>query len=376
MSVAPSFDLDTSVSPAVLTVEGDWQLATIGKLDRDLRKLPLLEVPYRLNVRALGELDTAGAFLIDRTLRASCRFNDPKLDLVGDHPYVASLLDLARGASAACEQDSRLPTTVVDALARLGKSAVRFSREGVSTLSFLGEAVVTCLKLLVQPHRIRWTSVVSVMEEAGLDALPIIAFLSFFVGMVMAFIGATILTQMGFQIFVVELVGFGVMRELGVIITGILLAGRTNSSFTAQIGSMKMRQEVDAMQTLGLRPMDVIVAPRIFAMLLMTPVLAFVATVSGVFGGMVVSWLTLDISPTLFLNRLQAVVPLTNFWVGLSKAPVFALIVAVVACRQGLKVGGDVQSLGRATTASVVHAIFLIIVADALFALFYLELGI
>jgi phospholipid/cholesterol/gamma-HCH transport system permease protein len=206
--------------------------------------------------------------------------------------------------------------------------------------------------------------------------MPIIAFLSFFVGLVIAFIGATLLSDFGLEVFTVQLIGFAVLREFGVVLTGIVLAGRTNSSFTAQIGSMKMRQEIDAMQTLGLKAMDVIVAPRVLAMLVMTPVLTFVATISGIAGGMAVCWGTLDIPPAVFLEQMRAAVTLDQFWVGMSKSPVFGLVVALIACRQGLQVGGSVQSLGKATTTSVVQAIFAIIVIDALFAIFYMEMGI
>jgi phospholipid/cholesterol/gamma-HCH transport system permease protein len=166
------------------------------------------------------------------------------------------------------------------------------------------------------------------------------------------------------------------LREFGVVLTGIVLAGRTNSSFTAQIGTMKMRQEIDAMQTLGLKPMEVLVAPRVLAMVVMTPILAFVSTMAGIAGGIVVGWTSLDINPGLFIERLRNSVPLDQFWIGMSKAPVFGLVVALIACRQGLLTGGSVQSLGHRTTTSVVQAIFAIIVLDALFAIFYMELGI
>jgi len=221
----------------------------------------------------------------------------------------------------------------------------------------------------------RWTALVAVMEDSGLDAVPIVAFLSFFVGMVIAFIGASTLSEFGATIFTVELVGIAVLREFGVVLTAVILAGRTNSAFTAQIGAMRMRQEVDAMTTLGLDPMDVLVVPRAFAMLIMTPVLTLVSMLFGIGGGAFVSWVALDINPTVFLNRIQEFVPIENFWVGMSKAPVFGMIVALIGCRQGLLVGGSVQSLGRSTTKSVVQALFSVIVIDALFAVFYMELG-
>ena len=261
-------------------------------------------------------------------------------------------------------------------LERTGEGFLNIVTEAIATLAFLGETLVTCVRLLLSPWKLRWTSIVAVMEEAGLDALPIIAFLSFFVGMVVAFIGASTLSDFDLQIYTVELIGYSELREFGVVLTGIVLAGRTNSSFTAQIGTMKMRQEIDAMQTLGLKPMEVLVAPRIIAMVIMTPVLAFVATLAGIAGGIMVGWLSLDINPGVFIERLRTSVPLDQFWVGMSKAPVFGFVCALIACRQGLNVGGSVQSLGHSTTTSVVQALFAIIVLDAMFAVFYMEMGI
>jgi len=193
---------------------------------------------------------------------------------------------------------------------------------------------------------------------------------------VVAFIGATTLSQFGATIFVVELVGFGILRELGGVLVAIIIAGRTNSAFTAQIGAMKMRQEIDAMGTLGLDPLRVIVAPRVLAMMIMLPVLTFIGMLTAIAGGMTVGWLVLEINPTVFFNRLQDTVPIDQFWIGMSKAPVFGLAIALIGCRQGLEVGGSVQSLGHHTTKSVVQALFAIIVIDALFAIFYMEMGI
>jgi phospholipid/cholesterol/gamma-HCH transport system permease protein len=212
------------------------------------------------------------------------------------------------------------------------------------------------------------------MEEAGLNALAIISLLSFFIGIVIAYLGARVLADFGASIFTVELVGFSVLREFAAVITGVLLAGRTNSAFTAELGSMKMRQEIDALRVLGVDPMEALVVPRVIAMLIMTPLLTFVAVLAGLFGGMLVSWLALDISPILFVNRIHDNIPIRHFWVGMIKTPVFAMVVALVGCRHGLEVGGDVASLGKRVTASVVQAIFLIIVLDAIFALWFMEL--
>lgn len=372
-STAPSFTLEESDEGRVLRLRGDWTVATINQLDAQLHAVSG-DVPACLDVSALGRLDTSGAYLIDRTLRENGAAWPPRI--LGEHASVESLLEQVHAHAEPAPPPEKRDTGLLALLERTGKGSVDFVKETQASLAFLGETLVTVARLAVQPWKLRWTSIVSVMEEAGLNAMPIIAFLSFFVGLVIAFIGATLLSDFGLEVFTVQLIGFAVLREFGVVLTGIVLAGRTNSSFTAQIGSMKMRQEIDAMQTLGLKPMDVIVAPRVIAMLVMTPVLTFVATVSGIAGGMAVCWATLDIAPAVFLEQMRAAVTLDQFWVGMSKSPVFGLVVALIACRQGLQVGGSVQSLGKATTTSVVQAIFAIIVIDALFAIFYMEMDI
>ena len=230
--------------------------------------------------------------------------------------------------------------------------------------------------MLVNPTKMRWTSTIHLMETAGVDALPIISVLSFFIGAVVAFMGASLLETFGASVFTVDLVGIAVLREFGVIITAILLAGRSDSAFTAAIGSMKMQQEIDAMKVMGLDPYEVLVLPRVIACVVMAPLLTLSAMVAGVFGGMLVSWMTLDISPNFFLTRLNDTIDLKHFLVGMSKAPVFGLVIAIVGCRHGLQVGGDVESLGKRVTTSVVQAIFAVIVIDALFAMMYLELDI
>ena len=368
----PEFALETSGEQTILRVSGDWTVRTVQFVDDELRELEG-QGALVLDASALGSLDTAGAFVIDRTLR---QLSEEPARIEGDHANAENLIGQVHAVTDV-EEPKRPPHGgLVDMLERTGRGFMNLLSEAKDTLAFLGETLVTTFRLVLTPWKLRWTSIVSVMEEAGLDAMPIIAFLSFFVGMVVAFIGATTLRDLGSEIFVVELIGFAMLRALGVIMTGIVMAGRTNSSFTAQIGTMKMRQEIDAMQTLGLKPMDVLVAPRIIAMVVTTPVLTFVSTLAGIAGGVIVGWLALDINPALFLDRLQSNVPLDQFWVGMSKAPVFGFVVALIACRQGLNVGGSVQSLGSKTTTSVVQAIFSIIVIDALFAIFYMEMDI
>ena len=370
--VDPGFALETSDEKTTLRLTGDWTVATLQLVERRFAAVTL-PPGAAVDVTALGHIDTAGAFLIDRLLRRGG--NWPPL-LIGENASAASLLEQVHAVSDPVDPVPPKPHGVIELLERIGRGSVDLLTELVSTLTFLGETVATIIRLALQPWKFRWTSIVSVMEEAGLNAMPIVAFLSFFVGMVVAYIGATTLRDFDLEIYTVELIGYSMLREFGVVLTGIVLAGRTNSSFTAQIGTMKMRQEIDAMQTLGLKPMEVIVAPRVLAMLVMTPILAFVATIAGIAGGVVVGWTSLDINPAVFIERLRTSVPLDQFWVGMAKAPVFGLVVALIACRQGLLTGGSVQSLGHRTTTSVVQAIFAIIVLDAMFAIFYMELGI
>ena len=237
--------------------------------------------------------------------------------------------------------------------------------------------MATLGRLVVNPRRIRWRRSLRSWRRSGLDALPIVCFLSFFIGLVIAFIGANLLAMFNASVFTVELVGIGMLREFGAVLTAILLAGRTDSAFTAQIGAMKMRQEIDAMRTIGLDPMEALVAPRLIALLIMTPLLTFAATICrhrrrpdrGVERD---GYLAADVHHALPGSGAAAC---TSGSASI-KAPVFALVVAMVGCRQGMLVEGDVVSLGRRTTSAVVQAIFLVIALDAMFAVLYYQLNV
>jgi phospholipid/cholesterol/gamma-HCH transport system permease protein len=358
----------------VLAVVGDWTIWTIDRVEDQLRSAKVRHDAI-LDVTQLYRIDTSGAYLIDRALGALEGIDDP-IEIRGRHDTIERLLGKVRKASPAAPPDPVRRPGFIALLDRAGHGAVEAWREFLGTLSFIGETMATVGRLVVNPRRIRWTSMVAVMEEAGLDALPIISFLAFFIGLVIAFIGANLLAMFNASVFTVELVGIGMLREFGAVITAILLAGRTDSAFTAQLGAMKMRQEIDAMRTIGLDPMESLVAPRLLALLIMTPLLTFAAMISGVAGGLVAAWSSMGISPTLFIERFQLVVPEQHFWVGIVKTPVFALVVALVGCRQGLLVGDDVVSLGRRTTSSVVQSIFLVILLDAIFAIIFYQLNV
>jgi phospholipid/cholesterol/gamma-HCH transport system permease protein len=242
-------------------------------------------------------------------------------------------------------------------------------------VSFLGENIAKAGRTIREPRRFRLTATVYHMEQVGLDAVPLIALLSYLVGAVIAFLGASILADFGATIYVVELVSISFLREFGVLLTAIVLAGRTASAFTAQIGAMVSREEVDAIRTLGLDPIDLLVHPRILALIVMLPLLTFIAMVAGLLGGMSVGAFSLDIPPQAYLARMQSTMELRHFLVGMSKAPIFALIIGLIGCLEGLQVQGTAQSVGERTTSSVVQTISLVIVLDAIAAIWFMHMG-
>ena len=260
---------------------------------------------------------------------------------------------------------------------RTGSWVVDTWKQARLLLHFIGVVVITAFRNVLQPWRLRWTSLVYHMEQTGLDAVPIVSLLSFLVGAVIAFLGSTILREFGAQIYTVELIGYAFFfASLACCCLRFCWQVVPGSAFTAQIGSMKSNEELDALKTLGLDPVDVLVMPRVVALLIMLPLLTFGAMVMGLIGGGMVAALILDISPGMFVTRLYDNTSITHFWVGMSKAPVFAFMIAVVGCLEGFKVSGSAESVGRHTTSSVVQAIFLVLVADSLFALFFEQLGV
>jgi len=356
--------------------QGNWTIATIDQVDQDFRAqmnaTEFTHVTYDFS--GVSKLDTGGAYVLAQAIRCNkeaCEEWIIEQGTQGQSTLMAAAIDATMGRPP--------PTTRpwYDTLSRIGEATSRALAETYDTLVFLGKFVLVLLRLLLKPTQIRWKSVVAQIEDVGLNAAPIIMILSFFIGAVIAFMGSNLLASFGAQVFMVDLVGFSVLREFAVLITAIMLAGRSDTAFTAQIGSMKMRQEIDAMTVIGLDTFETLVAPRALACLVSAPILTFLAMLSGIAGGMLVAWFgPTDISPILFFTRMRDAVPINNFWVGIVKAPVFAIIIAVIGCRQGLAVTGSVESLGDRTTASVVQAIFSVIVVDAIFAMLFLEMDI
>lgn len=372
MDQAASFRLERRAPGAVLALQGDWTATGLGRTPVRLsRETEGVQGDIRLDLSQLGRFDTTGAYALNQAVAGKTVHADFEA-----RPDVGRLVDLVTQAQPERRRGGLKPTPLLHLLNRIGEGVTDFGHQFYSNAVFNGRLVTTAVRSLLQPKRLRWSAIVNQMDSTGLDAIPIIATLSFFVGAVLAFLGASLLAQFGATIFTVELIGIGMLREFGVLLTAILLAGRSASSYAAAIGAMKMNQEIDAMEVMGVDPFDALVLPRFFAMQLMFPLLTFVAMAAGLAGGLLVVWMVVDLSPVFFFQRLLNNVGAIHFWAGMAKAPVFAGVIAAVGTRQGLQVGGDVESLGRRVTSAVVQAIFAIITIDAVFALIYRELDI
>lgn len=370
--MSADFRLERAGERLRLMASGDWTDRGLGDIEPRLAAALAKDPALQIDLSEVGRLDTVGALTLARAL-------GPEADAsrVIGRPETLRLVDLVRTARTARKAAKPvLKRPFHDMVERVGRGLYDVLDDVVDTLTFNGRLLVSAGRALVQPHKIRWAACFSLVERAGLDALPIVSVTSFFIGAVLALLGANMLAKFGAQVFVVELIGIAVLREFNVIITSVLLAGRSASSFAAEIGAMKMSQEIDAMKVLGIDPFDALVLPRFFALLFAIPILTFVATLSGLFGGMLVTWAVLDLGPAFFFQRIVENVGATHFWIGMSKAPIMAGVVAAIGCRQGMEVGGDVESLGRRVTSAVVQSIFSIILIDAVFALIYMELDI
>lgn len=371
------FQFTPMTGAACLRLSGDWTLAHHAVLAQQLqtRRQPL-PADCRIDCSELGAMDTAGASLLHQLL-GSERLQRLADDSSALTPERRALLAAVARAVQAAQVQAAAPTgsALGDLLEQAGCAMQGFWRHGVGLSGFIGLTLETGLRLLPRPGRWRLTAFAAQLESTGLDALPIVALLTFLVGAVVAFLGATVLQTFGASLYTVHLVAFAFLRELGVLLAAILVAGRTASAFAAQIGSMRANEEIDALRVMGLDPVELLVLPRVLALLVALPILGLVAMASGVAGGMLVCALQLDISPAMFLSVIEQQIGLRHFVVGLSKAPVFAFLIAVIGCLEGFKVAGSAQSVGEHTTSAVVQSIFVVIVVDAVAALFFMEMG-
>jgi phospholipid/cholesterol/gamma-HCH transport system permease protein len=354
--------------PDRLLVSGDWTfrqaerlLVLIAGAGKDIQTV---------DARALTRLDASGSKLL---LTLMDRLDLP-VPALASKPEHAALIEAVRNSDAPLPAPPPAGKLLRRILEAVGRWVANAYENILIFLDFLGRTLLSLMESLFNPRHWRVTSIVFHMQAVGLNAVPLVMLLSFMVGAVVAFLGATVLSEFGAQLWVVELVGVAFFREFGVLLTAILLAGRTASAFTAQIGSMKSGEELDAIRTMGLDPIELLVLPRLKALLLTLPLLTFLATMAGLLGGMAVCVWHLDISPEMFIGRLQNELSPRHFWVGMSKAPIFAMVIGLIGCLEGFKVKNNAQSVGEHTTSSVVQTIALVILLDALAAMFFMEL--
>lgn len=371
--------LKTSVDGQVLTVTagGAWTVERAGRLDELVSGLRVDGMTSaRLDVSGLTALDTAGAWILRRTLQF---FETQGVEgsVVGLDEAYDPLLKIVRDADEQPHEPLREdPHFVLGLLERLGRATVEIGIEAKILVNFFGVTIVTLMSALVRPSRLRPIALIHQMEQTGLNAIPIVCILNFLIGLVLAYLIGAELLDYGAGIATVDLMAIGIPREIAVLITAIVIAGRSGSAFAAQIGTMQVNQEVDALKTVGLDPVEVLVLPRINALIITLPMLVFLADISGLLGAAFMSSVVLDITLGQFFQRLEDTISLTHFMIGLVKAPVFAYIIAIVGCFEGLRVTGSAESVGQMTTKAVVESIVLVIIATSLFSILFSMLGI
>ncbi|GIL38331.1 ABC transporter permease [Roseiterribacter gracilis] len=374
---AGSWDVEADDDRLTILVRGHWDLRMALRADAELRETDLGGAARGvIDLTAVSMLDTMAALVVMRLARR-IEATGATVELrVADSAH-RSLLEQVEQAQIPPPPRRRM-NALTERVARVGKWAVLMATDTRDLLAFFGELCVVLLRIVRHPRRLRFVSMVANMQAVGLNAVPIVGLLSFLIGVVLAYQGADQLRRFGAEVFTVNLLTISVLREIGILMTAIIIAGRSGSSFTAQIGTMKINQEVDAMRTMGLDPMEVLVVPRVLALALTLPLLGFYSDIMGLLGGALMCRLNLGINFDAFLNQMNQVLAIydTSLWVGLAKAPVFAVVIALVGCFHGLEVSGSAESVGQRTTISVVQAIFIVIVLDAIFSIVFSALQI
>ncbi len=367
MANSAEFTVEELPSGHVLRLSGTFAIASIGDVDRGLRDIsgPICEI----DISGVTHMDTVGAWLVHRTAK------EHDAQITGCAHDAGRLIDAVRGVDQA-EVVAKPPiSSLYRFLAEVGGGVVVGITTLLQFLGFVGQVVKAFFALLISPRRFRWHAVVQHFDMVGVRALGIVGLMSFLIGIVIAQQGAVQLRQFGAEVFTINLIGRLTLRELGILMTAIMVAGRSGSAFAAQIGTMKITEEIDAMRTIGVVPAEALVVPRVIAAVIMMPLLGIFASLMSIIGGGLLCWIVLDIPPATFVQRLREVTPMTDFWIGMIKAPVFGAIIAMAGCFQGMQVQGNAEQVGLRTTAAVVQAIFLVIVLDAFFAVFFSEIG-
>jgi phospholipid/cholesterol/gamma-HCH transport system permease protein len=359
-----------------LAAAGAWTANSARELesliDTQSRKRGIRRVD--IDMGGVERLDTFGAWLLERLVR-NFKARGAETRIVGLSDDYRGLIEEMRNV-----KDVEIPVhpsgeTLTYAIGSIGKSIVDVGQSLTSILNMLGALAVTSLRVLMRPTRFRFTSMIHHLDNVGWRAVPIVLLITFLIGCIIAQQGLFHFRKFGADIYVVDMVGILVLREIGVLIVAIMVAGRSGSAYTAELGAMKMREEIDALQTMGFDSVEVLILPRIVALIIAVPILTFLGSMAALYGGGLVCWLYGGIDPDIFLQRLKESITLDHFKVGMIKAPFMALVIGLVACVEGLSVKGSAESLGLQTTASVVESIFLVIVLDGLFAIFFASIG-
>lgn len=374
--------LDASVTDGrlALAAAGSWTADRAGELERLVesalrraRGVPAESRRVEIRMGDVERLDTFGAWLLERLVR-SLDASGREAAVVDLPPRYRTLVDVLHTANRTPPARFR-PNPIAEALARLGATVVGLIRDLLLIVQMFGELTVVALRTAAMPWTFRLTSTVHHLDRVGWRAVPVILLMTFLIGCIIAQQGLFHFRRFGVDTYVVDMVGILVLREIGVLMTAIMVAGRSGSAYTAELGAMRMREETDALRTMGFDPLEILVLPRVAALVIALPALSFIGSMAALYGAFLVCWLYGGMSPDVFLSRLHDAISLDDFAVGMIKAPFMALVIGVVASVEGLQVKGSTESLGLHTTASVVKSIFLMIGLDGLFAMFFATIG-
>lgn len=376
MSAAPTLERTSEGSALSLRAAGTWTAPfapSLEKLVVEAEKLVRTKPDVLIDVSQISKLDTFGAWLIER-LRRSFTQDSHEAKIEGLSAVYSTLVDEVRRVSM--ETDADTPKVAISGmLEQIGRSVAGVGRTIADLMDMLGAVLVASLRVIIRPRGFRLTSTVHHLEQVCWRAVPIIVLITFLIGCIIAQQGIFHFRRFGADIFVVDMLGVLVLREIGVLLVAIMIAGRSGSAYTAELGSMKMREEIDALRTMGFDPIEVLILPRMLALVIALPILSFLGDISALYGGGLVAWFYGGVDPEAFLLRLRDAISIDHFTVGLIKAPVMAAVIGIVACVEGLAVQGSAESLGRHTTSSVVKGIFFVVVMDGVFAIFFAAIG-
>jgi phospholipid/cholesterol/gamma-HCH transport system permease protein len=360
-----------------LAAAGSWTAPHAGELEKLVDSVAGEASKAKnvsIDMKGVREFDTFGAWLLERLTR-QWTSSGRETVIVGMPEHDRDLLEEMHAVNRAPPAPPKHENQIVSFLAGVGRAGAEFGRGFVVFADMLGAIGMATARVLTRPRDFRFTSTVNQLDRVAWQAVPIILLITFLIGGIIAQQGLFHFRKFGAELYAVDLVGILVLREIGVLIVAIMVAGRSGSSYTAELGSMKMREEIDALRTMGFDPVEVLILPRIIVLIIALPILTFLGSMAALYGGGLVAWLYGGISPDIYISRLTEAISLTHFKVGMLKAPFMGLVIGVVACAEGLRVKGSAESLGLQTTASVVESIFLVIVLDGLFAIFFASIG-